>query len=109
MIRRPPRSTLFPYTTLFRSRRLSRRTPSSYLISGVRPGLSSGMVQHPVEGIEVAPAPVGVEVLDAAIHHQRHRLLGEAAVRAQRRIEAREVVPGCRATENHRAARGHPQ
>src|SRR3712207_8063736 len=24
MIRRPPRSTLFPYTTLFRSRRLSR-------------------------------------------------------------------------------------
>src|SRR5438309_5796929 len=27
MIRRPPRSTLFPYTTLFRSERLSRRTP----------------------------------------------------------------------------------
>src|SRR2546422_7435379 len=25
MIRRPPRSTLFPYTTLFRSRRLSGR------------------------------------------------------------------------------------
>src|SRR3712207_7781645 len=25
MIRRPPRSTLFPYTTLFRSRRPSRR------------------------------------------------------------------------------------
>src|SRR3712207_8700573 len=25
MIRRPPRSTLFPYTTLFRSRRISRR------------------------------------------------------------------------------------
>src|SRR3712207_7834487 len=25
MIRRPPRSTLFPYTTLFRSRDLSRR------------------------------------------------------------------------------------
>src|SRR5258708_20588515 len=24
MIRRPPRSTLFPYTTLFRSRRISR-------------------------------------------------------------------------------------
>src|SRR5438477_9559462 len=25
MLRRPPRSTLFPYTTLFRSRRLARR------------------------------------------------------------------------------------
>src|SRR3989441_1978951 len=28
MIRRPPRSTLFPYTTLFRSRRCSSRSPS---------------------------------------------------------------------------------
>src|SRR5256886_6758654 len=27
MIRRPPRSTLFPYTTLFRSRRLLRKVP----------------------------------------------------------------------------------
>src|SRR2546426_6871736 len=29
MIRRPPRSTLFPYTTLFRSRRPSRRSWTS--------------------------------------------------------------------------------
>src|SRR3712207_8580444 len=28
MIRRPPRSTLFPYTTLFRSERRARGTPS---------------------------------------------------------------------------------
>src|SRR2546426_2974226 len=28
MIRRPPRSTLFPYTTLFRSRRTGRASPS---------------------------------------------------------------------------------
>src|SRR5256885_10462629 len=28
MIRRPPRSTLFPYTTLFRSRRAGRRSRS---------------------------------------------------------------------------------
>src|SRR5256886_13632695 len=33
MIRRPPRSTLFPYTTLFRSRRNGRR--SSLLSPGV--------------------------------------------------------------------------
>src|SRR6266699_5822944 len=30
MIRRPPRSTLFPYTTLFRSRELSRPPILSY-------------------------------------------------------------------------------
>src|SRR5690349_24026580 len=29
MIRRPPRSTLFPYTTLFRSRPRARRAPGS--------------------------------------------------------------------------------
>src|SRR5205814_9232495 len=29
-LRRPPRSTLFPYTTLFRSRRCSRRLHSSH-------------------------------------------------------------------------------
>src|SRR2546430_4419924 len=29
MIRRPPRSTLFPYTTLFRSRSASRHRPRS--------------------------------------------------------------------------------
>src|SRR5258708_25510374 len=36
MIRRPPRSTLFPYTTLFRSPGLSR----SHLISAVELGCS---------------------------------------------------------------------
>src|SRR2546427_8033748 len=39
MIRRPPRSTLFPYTTLFRSPRITlKRRPSSRNDS---PGLSS--------------------------------------------------------------------
>src|SRR5438477_3506144 len=31
MIRRPPRSTLFPYTTLFRSTELARRPPALIL------------------------------------------------------------------------------
>src|SRR3712207_7909869 len=31
MIRRPPRSTLFPYTTLFRSRRRARASPRGAL------------------------------------------------------------------------------
>src|SRR2546430_3984867 len=39
MIRRPPRSTLFPYTTLFRSRAhgRDRRTPARQRIAGRRP------------------------------------------------------------------------
>src|SRR3712207_8996342 len=34
MIRRPPRSTLFPYTTLFRSMRAQRVSPGVYQCEG---------------------------------------------------------------------------
>src|SRR2546426_12681935 len=37
MIRRPPRSTLFPYTTLFRSRARRERRTSSWNPHGERP------------------------------------------------------------------------
>src|SRR2546422_2900146 len=36
MIRRPPRSTLFPYTTLFRSRQLGRPYGRGQLLGGTR-------------------------------------------------------------------------
>src|SRR3712207_8013737 len=46
MIRRPPRSTLFPYTTLFRSprtwRSLQIQTPLSVSSTTVPPGTHSG-------------------------------------------------------------------
>src|SRR3712207_7811794 len=40
MIRRPPRSTLFPYTTLFRSRRRPRRAGAT--VAGGRAGAARG-------------------------------------------------------------------
>src|SRR5260221_9011671 len=48
MIRRPPRSTLFPYTTLFRSRDLEQPVPTSALseeeiIAGVPVQLSEAV------------------------------------------------------------------
>src|SRR5256885_7553131 len=39
MIRRPPRSTLFPYTTLFRS-----RNGRGFVLAGVRQAVGSGEV-----------------------------------------------------------------
>src|SRR5688572_31786345 len=42
MIRRPPRSTLFPYTTLFRSRGRGRGRASGRRVSAV----SEEMIQH---------------------------------------------------------------
>src|SRR5256885_7447705 len=45
MIRRPPRSTLFPYTTLFRSRLPAGRPPRT----GQDPRLGGGRHSGPVE------------------------------------------------------------
>src|SRR2546430_11381839 len=58
MIRRPPRSTLFPYTTLFRSAALeapSRRVHRSVLLEAVR-----GRSPRP------SPAQIGVGVAKAS-------------------------------------------
>src|SRR3712207_8043260 len=51
MIRRPPRSTLFPYTTLFRSRHRHRRRARSR---------GAGPLEPPGEGLPAArPVPAG--------------------------------------------------
>src|SRR5947208_6036789 len=42
MIRRPPRSTLFPYTTLFRSLRVAREPPLGISDEYVRCGATRG-------------------------------------------------------------------
>src|SRR5579859_3483856 len=57
MIRRPPRSTLFPYTTLFRSRSRSR-TPRSYVpelpeVESLVRDLSPTLVGRTIVGVEV--------------------------------------------------------
>src|SRR6266849_9924962 len=41
MIRRPPRSTLFPYTTLFRSEPACGSAPGSIPLSWIRPWMRS--------------------------------------------------------------------
>src|SRR5256886_10071260 len=69
MIRRPPRSTLFPYTTLFRSR--ERR-----LDSGIAPFALDRVHERRLFTADVgARAPVEIE-LDGA-EHARGRRLGE--------------------------------
>src|SRR3712207_8285727 len=58
MIRRPPRSTLFPYTTLFRSHRLERR------LAGRRGHL--GRLLLPAPGWDAVPVP-GRRALPAVV------------------------------------------
>src|SRR5258707_11900137 len=47
MIRRPPRSTLFPYTTLFRSRSRALFTQDASTLPSMIPPLSPAKYSHP--------------------------------------------------------------
>src|SRR3712207_8811424 len=61
MIRRPPRSTLFPYTTLFRSERVERRLRGGHAPRGglCGPDVPGGVLRLNAEGV-VAGAEAGV-------------------------------------------------
>src|SRR2546425_3001255 len=88
MIRRPPRSTLFPYTTLFRSRvpppgagtttwSYPLRAWLSTLVSTVMAASSAvaGIVGGPIHHRRVAPLVLGERLqLGPAIRHHPHVL-----------------------------------
>src|SRR3712207_7775525 len=46
MIRRPPRSTLFPYTTLFRSQNLGRLAPGGIAVLAQADGIPGGQARN---------------------------------------------------------------
>src|SRR3712207_8652114 len=76
MIRRPPRATLFPYTTLFRSERV--QVPARQEQVGREAG-AAGVVQEGVEGVAAAgaeadhgPPVVGQAGAEAAQRSEEH-------------------------------------
>src|SRR3712207_7696794 len=83
MIRRPPRSTLFPYTTLFRS-----VENQQYTVTGVLPG-ECALVTDPVTG-----APRNFPIL------QPDGTTTEAAIGEQGASEATPPPPGSRSEEH---------
>src|SRR3712207_7151276 len=76
MIRRPPRSTLFPYTTLFRS------VAEHLALRDRRPGLGDDLVVG-VEGPELLLGEVGVH-LDL-VDRRAHLRLGEQPAQVDRK------------------------
>src|SRR2546427_9627771 len=64
MIRRPPRSTLFPYTTLFRSKRRRHRREG---IGNVHPALSDLNQVLLVQGDKAIPDGLRLVVRDSLI------------------------------------------
>src|SRR3712207_7109366 len=82
MIRRPPRSTLFPYTTLFRSREPCVTAPSATAAeAGVGAPLPRRLELRVVGGEEVVPV--------VALQHVVQEVAGGGR---QRRLQAR--LPG---------------
>src|SRR5260370_12837112 len=60
MIRRPPRSTLFPYTTLFRSHRRQSRSATSFTTFRIlRPATTESSIPRVPRH---TPAPVAVDL-----------------------------------------------
>src|SRR3712207_7964697 len=79
MIRRPPKSTLFPYTTLFRSR------VHRVALGG--------------DGVAPGPAVVGDVVERDAQRGRARRVVGEVAARPADEVGA--VLPGGTRSEEH--------
>src|SRR3989338_1642465 len=93
MIRRPPRSTLFPYTTLFRSRGMHRPAPlrelrHPLLLNGVQGAEHDDRHRGPVQVIAYAEIPVRVSRHEAARVHEPDF--------PEERMARRNVVEGLR-------------
>src|SRR3712207_9143240 len=76
MIRRPPRSTLFPYTTLFRSvEHLAERLEEGGAADRAVPGPTGGQALRLVTG-EQRPAGVAGLRADVGLDQAGHQALG---------------------------------
>src|SRR5256885_7703781 len=85
MIRRPPRSTLFPYTTLFRSSVAER----SAFLGGIAEAVQvEDVVQDPLDVIPVFPELI---VHAPALRHEDHVAGSQGDVLAD--VALREKVP----------------
>src|SRR3712207_8946222 len=73
MIRRPPRSTLFPYTTLFRS-----------LGRWMRAGTRVLLLDEPTRGVDV--------VAKAEIHHHLRRLTSDRSEEHTSELQSRQYI-----------------
>src|SRR3712207_7486039 len=66
MIRRPPRSTLFPYTTLFRSGRLRGLEQGPVLETAAGTGIVTRAVAGALPGVEIVATDLNQAMLDLA-------------------------------------------
>src|SRR3712207_1259100 len=100
MIRRPPRSTLFPYTTLFRSRRVRGH------VEHIRPGQAGRRIIEEIQDMRASAVVMGMpqrvngaslfgKTLETVLRERPCRVIIES-LPAQSRERAREAAPAPR-------------
>src|SRR3712207_9514907 len=87
MIRRPPRSTLFPYTTLFRSQLVRSDDPGAPVVRliEVRFEHPRGAVAHAAVGHQLDAGQPQQIVPEAAHHPQRREAVLQSHLRLDRK------------------------
>src|SRR5436189_1030664 len=97
MIRRPPRSTLFPYTTLFRSQHL-REEDSAHALAAVDPEVRVGEARSEEHTSELQ-SPMYLVCRLLLEKKKRHRRASQQPLRGQRQRppghERRAARPQC--------------
>src|SRR3712207_8632224 len=97
MIRRPPRSTLFPYTTLFRSGPVPgagdvREAPRQPLDRGLRGRLVIGVLQFPGSCDEVDALHAAEKVGEAKLLWHGDRELGGRSEEHTSELQSRQYL-----------------
>src|SRR2546422_9008930 len=93
MIRRPPRSTLFPYTTLFRSRVDHHHRLSDVEAEGLGGARVLDLV-HDLHLEEMVPRAESAELAAATLARPVRDLAGVGPVEAAARLDSLEVEIG---------------
>src|SRR3712207_8226170 len=99
MIRRPPRSTLFPYTTLFRSRLAGFQVPENHsLISGPADGITP-VVAH-INSVDLAA--MGPQDRKSTRLNSSHANISYAVfcLKKKKQHALRTISPLCRSEEH---------
>src|SRR3989454_1191341 len=89
MIRRPPRSTLFPYTTLFRSMRIREEKHRHY--ANIADHIYQIHTQRPLAGLVVAGIGVDAAALVPHLHNYLHDLLHGVVKLNPKKVSPAEV------------------
>src|SRR5256885_3604755 len=96
MIRRPPRSTLFPYTTLFRSFSSQHMEAACRVLADTERGLTGAQIERLLQEIKIADVSPGItkwkRLFNALAEAQNQHQIGNHLDRKSTRLNSSHLV-----------------